>query len=289
MYNNISQLEVEILVNGRPAKEYAHNWKTYVQANHGSTYTIRIRNNYYNRRLAVVTVDGINVVDGNAGASSKAGYVINGYSSYEVPGFRTSNEEAHPFKFNVKQRSYASKSPVTEGDTSNCGVIGVEIYEEKAVNVITIRPTPFPKYSNIRRMDYTTGPENDIMLGSDITTDWSSDSCHTFSCCLSEQTRGINKKLGNINADSLDGIHVNMCQVSNETVPEFDMGTEFSKYAVEDRVVETNFDIGTLVSTFTVYYASKDALRRAGVPIVAQKSVAFPNPFPSKFCPFPSK
>jgi len=90
---------VEILVNGNPVKKYSHEGRTYIQANKGSKYSIKIKNNSYKKRMFCVSVDGINVVDGSAG-NSNDGYILNGYSSYEIPGFRTSNEEVHPFKFN---------------------------------------------------------------------------------------------------------------------------------------------------------------------------------------------
>ena len=58
------------------------------------------------------------------------GYVVNGLSPIEIKGFRTDNDTVHPFKFSTKRRSYAAKSDEAGGDTSNCGVIGIEVYDE---------------------------------------------------------------------------------------------------------------------------------------------------------------
>src|SRR4051812_12192845 len=101
--------EVEILVNGKPVKKFSHNGKTYIQANKGSEYSIRIKNNSWTRRMFNISVDGINVVNGEAAGNTPFGYVLSGYSTYEVKGFRTSTEEVHPFKFNDKKKSYAAK------------------------------------------------------------------------------------------------------------------------------------------------------------------------------------
>lgn len=320
---NSSNVEVDILVNGRPVRKYAHQGKTFVKAEHWTEYSIRIRNNGHQRRLAVVCVDGINVLDGEVGGSSKNGYVVNGYSTYEVKGYRTSNEVVHQFKFNAKERSYAAKSDVTNGETKNCGVIGVEIYCEKETPQpqITIRevirevekpvpypvsPTPwYPPYTiwcnsssggNIgasaisytcstnglqnagssslgsssmpRAMNCSSSPESNA--NANVVTDWGSDT-----------PRGL--------ADDTVSCNFMAAAAAKQPKRGFDMGTEYSEKEVSDKVVDVEFEIGYLLTTFTFYYASKEALMEMGVPMTKEASVTFPEAFSAKFCRPPRK
>jgi hypothetical protein len=277
--------EVEILVNGKPVKKYSHNGKTYIQANKGSAYSIRVKNNSWNRRLFVVSVDGINVLNGKAAGSDQAGYVINGYSSYEVAGFRTSNEEVHPFKFNDKQKSYAAKSDETGGDVSNCGVIGVRVYEEKVkplpqlvTNTIIIRepvqPIPHPWDTPWNNPPWRTSP--------------------TWTCNSSDITYGASLDGGSrkrSSSDDSDGL-LRSCNLMMSSDPvatvtqdmAFDAGTEFSKEAITDKVVDTEFDIGRLLVSIEIFYAYRDGLLNMGVPVTKEVKVSMPSAFPSRFC-----
>jgi hypothetical protein len=273
--------EVEILVNGKPVKKYSHDGKTYIQANKGSAYSIRVKNNSWNRRLFVVSVDGINVLNGKAAGSEKAGYVIHGYSSYEVAGFRTSNEEVHPFKFNDKQKSYAAKSEETGGDVSNCGVIGVQVYEEKVkplpkilANTIIIREPVSPKptpWETPWNPTYAT---------------WTSSSSNiTYGASLNDGLKGRSAP------DVSDGL-LRCCNFMASAEPEatvtqdmaFDAGTEFSKEAITDKVVDTEFDIGRLLVSIEIFYAYRSGLLALGIPIIKEAAITLPKAFPRSFC-----
>jgi hypothetical protein len=275
--------EVEILVNGKPVRKYSHEGKTFIQANRGTPYAIRVKNNSPNRRMFNVSVDGVNVVNGQPAGSSNLGYVIPGYSSYEVVGFRTSNEEVHPFKFNIKERSYAAKSDETQGDTSNCGVIGVEVYEEKE------KPQPVVKHVHHYHKEKEYIPYDPYPWRSRPWRPWSEP---IWTCNLgdsgagemlrsSSATRGLSA--GNITAKcanmSFSAESANLAGAES-----WSAGTEFSKDAVEDRVTTTSFEIGSLLTTFEIFYDFKEGLLKTGVPITKEAKVAAPSAFPSRFC-----
>jgi hypothetical protein len=176
--------------------------------------------------------------------------------------------------------SYAAKSEETKGDTSNCGVIGVQIYaEELPIPVktdITINPSPWYPV-------YPWGPSWITKFG-DGTSVVSSASNYTNRGCLP----------GPIGSAGSAGEATYACDITRSLLPTtdslvtpqaFDMGTEFSKQEVEDKVVETEFKIGALVTSISIYYASREALEYMGIDFYEQPKVtSMPNPFPNKFC-----
>jgi len=273
MYSH--NVDVHILVNGRPVREYTHQGKVFVEAKHWTEYSIKIRNNGSLRRLLVVTVDGINVLDGEAGGNSKAGYVIEGYNSLDIKGFRTSNDVVHPFKFNRTGRSYAAKSDVTKGDTSNCGVIGVEVYAEKVNNNFCgiLHQNECQPHITWRTPIFTT------------TTDYTAPNITIYN----HNVRAESCSRSADRQDSTTCMSASPLRAVEFTSRGFDMGTEFSEREVTDRVYDVEFEIGAYVGSVAIFYASKEALEEMGVPIVKKTHVAWPNPFPSKFCRPPNR
>lgn len=282
-------IDVDILVNGKPIKKFSHDGKVFVESKHWTEYSIRVKNSGFSRRLIVVSVDGMNVINGEAAGKSQAGYVINGYSSTEIKGFRTSNDVVHPFKFNRKERSYAAKSDETQGDTTNCGVIGVAVYSEKE------KVQPKVTYNYHTHVHTTPRPHwNDGY--SPITPTWTTCSSdvgmlNTYSCSSSDigakgRSRGVDNALRALNMSESNIV----CDMAVTEEPRgFDMGTEFSEREVTDQVVDVDFEIGILLSTISIYYASRAGLISMGVPIQKQMAIATPNPFPKKFCALPNR
>lgn len=93
----------------------------------GQRYSVVLENNSGRRVLAVVSVDGINVVSGETAAVGQTGYVLEPYQSATVEGWRKSNAEVAAFAFSSVEGSYASKT----GRANNVGVIGLAWFHEK--------------------------------------------------------------------------------------------------------------------------------------------------------------
>lgn len=290
-------LEVDILVNGKPVKKFAHKGKTYIQANRGTEYSIRIKNNLYFRKLIVCSIDGINVISGKAAGSDKEGYIIQGYDSIEIKGFRTSNEEVHAFKFNDKEESYAAKSEETKGDITNCGVIGIRAYNEKYQQPQCWINYNIPPSNNHYHYHYdkpyiyplwgnygSSAGGHTSFGGSSLGVQGSlgPQGCAGYNADLS---------LNSVGASTMRCASVNLCSISNQsTTQDFDMGTEFSDNKINDRVVEVEFQIGSLAEEITFYYASRESLIQRGVPIIKEHTInKFPSAFPSRFCKPPVK
>lgn len=118
--------ELEILVNGKPVKEYFHESKFYIEGKEDTKYTLRVKNNGYRRIVVVPTVDGLNVLTGKVASYSDRGYIVSGHNSMVIDGWRTSDKEVAEFLFSDPGSSYASK----KGRGSNLGVIGCAVFKE---------------------------------------------------------------------------------------------------------------------------------------------------------------
>jgi hypothetical protein len=116
---------------GETVPTYAKGDRYYVQGNAGERYIIRIVNPTGNRVEAVVTVDGLDVVDGEPGDLRKRGYVVPPYGETRIEGFRTSTEDVATFRFSTVDDSYAGK----KGKARNVGVVAVALFEERAAPV----------------------------------------------------------------------------------------------------------------------------------------------------------
>lgn len=138
--------DVQVLRDGsETAPTYAKNGRFYVQGNAGERYIIRITNPTANRVEAVVSVDGLDVVDGEAGDLRKRGYVVPPYGETRIEGFRTSQADVATFRFSSVNNSYAGK----KGKARNVGVIAVAIFEEQQreqqIIVTETAPPPPPR------------------------------------------------------------------------------------------------------------------------------------------------
>ena len=128
--------EVNILVNGSRCKQYSHNGKLFIEAKKGSEYSIEIKNNTWQRILAVCSVDGLDILNGKKAEENGNGYVINGNGSLKADGFRVSNEKVAKFLFDYKGGSYAASKE--DGSDRNVGVIGIRLFTE------LVKPLPTP-------------------------------------------------------------------------------------------------------------------------------------------------
>jgi hypothetical protein len=113
---------------GAPMATFGRNGKYYVLGDTGERYVIRVTNPTPRRVEAVITVDGLDVIDGEAGDVGKRGYIVPPYGDLRVEGFRTSASEVATFRFSTVGGSYAGK----KGKARNVGVIAVALFEEQA-------------------------------------------------------------------------------------------------------------------------------------------------------------
>ena len=120
---------MKVLVNGNPVTVYSHKGQEFIEGRKGSEYVLQISNQNARRVKAVVSVDGISVIDGKPAGSHSTGYIIDPYKGIDIDGWRISNDTVRKFVFDDVEKSYASRTGNSE---SNIGVIAVRLYQEKA-------------------------------------------------------------------------------------------------------------------------------------------------------------
>lgn len=116
---------------GRFLSGFAAAGKSYVIGEAGRRYTIVVHNNTDNRLEIVLSVDGLDVLDGKAASFNKRGYLVDARGEVEVDGFRQSTETVAAFRFGSVRGSYAAQKT---GDARNVGVIGVAIFNERGTS-----------------------------------------------------------------------------------------------------------------------------------------------------------
>jgi len=145
----VTQSAVEIFdrTEGRVLPMYWHEGRRYVVGKPGNEYAIRVRNGGPGRVLAVMSVDGVNVISGDSASPHQSGYVLSPYESTEIAGWRTSLSRTAAFYFTALPDSYAART----GRPDNVGVIGVAIFAEKSRPIALNEPR-----REIGRMDAKT-------------------------------------------------------------------------------------------------------------------------------------
>ena len=107
---------------------YWNEGKAYVVGKPGNEYQISVQNCAGADALAVVSVDGINVVSGESAAPEQTGYVLGNGVNYDIRGWRKSLSRTAAFYFTTLPDSYAART----GRPDNVGVIGVAVFRRKA-------------------------------------------------------------------------------------------------------------------------------------------------------------
>jgi hypothetical protein len=129
--------QVEVLVDGRPAPEYATRGRRYIEAFEGAEYTLRIRNPLSVRIAVALSVDGLNTIDArHTSAWDAHKWVIEPYGTIEVSGWQMSSSRARHFYFTTERDSYANKL----GQAANLGVISAVFFKERAPIMVTPAP-----------------------------------------------------------------------------------------------------------------------------------------------------
>ena len=99
----------------------------------GERYEVVLKNDARRVVEVLVSVDGLDAMDGKPASFKKRGYVLAPFETLAVEGFRTSRSTVSAFHFGSMFDSYGHRR---HGNTTNAGVIGVAVFEEKR------RPSP---------------------------------------------------------------------------------------------------------------------------------------------------
>ena len=121
------ELDVVDRHSGTVLPQYRHAGRTWLPGEPGHAYALRLRNTRPQRLLVVLSVDGINAIDGRSAAPDQAGYVLGPWQNLEVSGWRKSLQDVARFEFVDPAASYAART----GRPGNAGVIGIAVFAER--------------------------------------------------------------------------------------------------------------------------------------------------------------
>ena len=118
IYDRLAQRELPL---------HWHEGRAYVAGQPGNEYEVVVRNRSGEDLLAVVSVDGVNVITGETASSRQSGYVIAPWASTRIAGWRKSLDETASFYFTSLPDSYAARTERPD----NVGVIGVALFQRR--------------------------------------------------------------------------------------------------------------------------------------------------------------
>jgi hypothetical protein len=107
---------------------YWHEGRAYVAGKPGNEYQVTLRNRLQEDVLAVVSVDGVNVITGQTAHPSQSGYVLAPRGGMDIRGWRRNLSQTAAFYFTPLPDSYAART----GRPDDVGVIGVALFRRKA-------------------------------------------------------------------------------------------------------------------------------------------------------------
>ena len=136
---SLMQVAIVDRTTGAELPIYRHRGEYWVAGRPGARYAIRARNAMGERIMAVMSVDGVNVVTGETAGIGQTGYVFGARENSDITGWRKSDSQIAAFEFASAGNSYASRT----GRPDDVGVIGVALFRE---NVPVPPPPPIAPY-----------------------------------------------------------------------------------------------------------------------------------------------
>jgi hypothetical protein len=132
----VAQVDVHDRASNSTLPVYHKRGRHWVAGEPGHEYELRIRNCADVRVLAVISVDGVNVITGQSAAPAQSGYVLEPGEHLTVEGWRKSLERTAAFVFTDPADSFAART----GRPDDLGVIGVALFRERSPAVVALEP-----------------------------------------------------------------------------------------------------------------------------------------------------
>ena len=124
--SRLVQVEVLDRDSGDMLHVYRDHGRPVIAGRPGARYSVRLVNTSGERVLAVVAIDGVNVISGETARVAQRGYVLEPWQRTEITGWRKSDDEVAVFEFTALADSYAART----GRPLDVGVIGVAVFRE---------------------------------------------------------------------------------------------------------------------------------------------------------------
>jgi hypothetical protein len=126
---------------GRSLPVYWHGGRAYVVGKPGNEYQLMLRSRQGEDVLAVLSVDGVNVITGQTASVQQSGYVLAPGRAMEVRGWRKDLSRTAAFYFTSLGDSYAARTARPD----NVGAIGVALFRRKAQESAPAISEPFSR------------------------------------------------------------------------------------------------------------------------------------------------
>jgi hypothetical protein len=136
----IADLTVYDRTEGKRLQVYSHQGRAYVVGKPGNEYQLSLRNRAGDDVLAIVSVDGVNVISGQSASPQQSGYVLAPRGGMDIQGWRKSLSETAAFYFTSLPDSYAART----GRPDDVGVIGMAVFRKKVTPPPAPVGQPFP-------------------------------------------------------------------------------------------------------------------------------------------------
>ena len=269
----------DIKIHGKSVRQHTHNGNLYIEGREGTEYTIGLKNNHSTRKLFVVSVDGVNIISGKSTADDPLnGYVVNGYDSLDLKGFRVNDNDVASFKFVKSSQSYAKG---VTGSEENNGVIGVKVYDERFA-------TTYQSGTNAPWSGWNNQPDWNNFYSTSCTKPHPDSTGNILCGSLGDNiaTAGTSNT-SNYFSSSVTGARCASFNSVQETPRDFNLGTGWGSKQTQS-VVSVSFDVGSLLCTSLIYYASRQQLEEMGIDFGPKARITMPSAFgEKKYCPIP--
>jgi hypothetical protein len=126
----------------------------------GAKYAVSLCSRDGGRLLGVISVDGVNVLNGKTASTNQSGYVFASHQCNSITGWRKSDTEVAAFEFSASSDSYAALT----GRPNQVGVIGVALFRERLPEPVVSAPVyrSEPGRMNDERADASSKAKQEV-------------------------------------------------------------------------------------------------------------------------------
>lgn len=133
-------------------KEYDFKQTSWIVGELNKEYKIQLINNCDQNIMAILSVDGLNTLNGQRANFNSPGYLLGPKEKIIINGWQKSKNKIASFYFTYPENSYANKS----NNNFNLGIIGVAFFNEKNNRKFkekSLESVPSNKINNLRKSD----------------------------------------------------------------------------------------------------------------------------------------